>query len=73
MRAPEDYRLQSRDPSGCTPPDCDFYMGIDTNAQDPTFLDFYLVGDAAGWVAVGFTDSANMVRCAVFLRLSLLF
>ena len=32
------------------------------NNADPTFLDIYMEGIAAGWVAVGFSDSRLMVR-----------
>ena len=41
--------------------ECDVFVGIDTNTGDPDFLDIYLEGSAGGWVAVGFTGTANMV------------
>ena len=60
-----DYRLRYRQPSGCDPDTCDYFVGIDTNAENESFLDFYLVGQAKGWVAVGFSETANMVRMHV--------
>ena len=59
---PEDYRLTSRIPAGCTPTmDCSYFMGIRTNTNS-SFLDIYLEGVSTGWVAVGITSSANMVN-----------
>ena len=50
-------------PPNCVPSksECDVFVAIDTNAGDPDYLDIYLEGDADGWVAVGFTETANMV------------
>ena len=62
---PEDYRLTFRDPPECHASSCDVFVGIDTNAGNPDFLDIYLEGVADGWVAVGFTETANMVRQCV--------
>ena len=56
-----DYRLQRREPDGCNPDDCDYFLGVDTNSGNSSYLDFYLVGRATGWVAVGFSPTANMV------------
>ena len=64
-RNASDYRLRYREPSGCDPDDCRFFVGIDTNEEDPSFLDFYLVGKATGWVAVGFSETPNMVSATV--------
>ncbi len=61
VRAPEDYRLQILSPTGCSRADCDLFIGIDTNAGDNGFLDIYMEGTAEGWVAVGFSETANMV------------
>ena len=58
---PEDYRLTFRDPPNCIMSKCDVFIGIDTNAGDPDFLDIYLEGQAGGWVAVGFTETPDMV------------
>ncbi len=65
VRAPEDYRLQILSPTNCSPADCDLFIGIDTNAGDDGFLDIYMEGTAEGWVAVGFSETANMVSCSV--------
>lgn len=62
QRSPEDYRLQSFSPEGCNISNCDLYIGIDTNTGDADFLDIYLEGTAAGWIAVGFSATNNMVR-----------
>ena len=35
---------------------------MEQNEGDPDFLDVYMEGDAAGWLAVGFSDTPNMVR-----------
>ena len=61
VRNASDYRLFYREPSGCEPDNCDIFVGIDTNEGDTTFLDFYLVGKAEGWVAVGFSETSSMV------------
>ncbi len=36
-------------------------MGISTNPGSPEFLDFYIEGESQGWVAVGFSETQNMV------------
>ncbi len=61
VRAPEEYRLQILSPTGCSRADCDMFIGIDTNTGDNEFLDIYMEGTAEGWVAVGFSETANMV------------
>ncbi len=61
VRAPEDYRLQTLSPTGCSRASCDLFIGIDTNTGDNGFLDIYMEGTAAGWVAVGFSETPNMV------------
>ena len=60
-RAPLDYRLRIRDPPGCAPSECELYVGIDTNTGDAEFLDIYIEGNAQGWVAIGFSDTRDMV------------
>ena len=60
-RSPDDYRLRYREPSGCEPDSCNYFVGIDTNEGDSSFLDIYLVGKAKGWVAVGFSETSDMV------------
>ena len=62
QRSPEEYRLRFSQPEGCNIFDCDLYIGIDTNTGDNGFLDVYMEGNAAGWVAVGFSETNNMVN-----------
>ena len=57
----EDYRLTFQDPAGCMPSECQTFIGIDTNAGNSDYLDIYMEGNSQGWVAVGFSESANMV------------
>ena len=64
IRAPGDYRLRYHDPINCDPDNCDYFMGSDTNEGSPLYLDFYLTAEIQGWVAVGFSEAANMV-CGV--------
>ena len=73
VRAPEEYRLQILSPTGCSRADCDLFIGIDTNTGDDGFLDIYMEGTAAGWVAVGFSDSANMVSCMCPCHIAIIF
>ena len=35
---------------------------METNTGDNDYLDVYMEGDAVGWLAVGFSNSSNMVR-----------
>ncbi len=67
VRAPENYRLQILSPTGCSRADCDLFIGIDTNTEDNGFLDIYMEGTAEGWVAVGFSETANMVSVKYLL------
>ena len=60
--APEDYRLTFRSPSDCAPSECSFFAGVQTNEGDSNYLDFYLEGAAAGWVAIGVSETASMVK-----------
>ena len=48
-------------PAGCDPSNCDYYLGIRTNDEDPEFLDFMMVGKAQGWIAIGFSLKQEMV------------
>ncbi len=61
-RTPEDYRLTVTQPEGCSRSECDLFIGIDTNTGDSGFLDIYMEGTAEGWLAVGFSETATMVR-----------
>ena len=61
VRAPLAYRIIFRSPANCDPSTCNIFVGIDTNTGNPNFLDIYMEGNAQGWVAVGFSDTRNMV------------
>lgn len=61
IRDPEQYRLTFRTPDGCIVSNCTTFIGIDTNTGDSGVLDIYMEGEALGWVAVGFTETRNMV------------
>ena len=39
-------------------------MGLEVNANDSEYLDVFLTANAPGWVAVGFSETPNMVRLA---------
>ncbi len=49
-------------PSSCDRSDCTVFVGIERNAGNQDYLNFYIEGDAAGWVGVGFSSTNNMVR-----------
>jgi len=51
-----------RSPEGCDPAQCDIFVGIDTNAGNPQYLDITLQGNSQGWIAVGFSATQNMVN-----------
>lgn len=68
----ENYRLTHQIPKGCVPPLCDFFMGISTNDNNRSFIDFTLEGRANGWVAVGFSNTSNMVASYTLLLVLLL-
>eukprot|EP00731_Ephydatia_muelleri_P018005 Em0011g45a len=65
-----EYRLINALPAGCDPSNCDYYLGIRTNDEDPEFLDFMMVGKAQGWIAIGFSlkpdmEDADVLACAL--------
>ena len=41
------------------------FVGVDVNDGESTYLDVYMEGTAPAWVAVGFTESPDMVRACV--------
>ena len=51
-------------PSGCSRTSCNVYVTMAPNTMNSDYLDIYMEGTAAGWVAVGFSDSRAMVRCS---------
>ena len=67
IRIASEYRLRYREPKGCDPEDCDYFVGIDTNTGNSSFLDFYLIGRARGWVAVGLAMAPAMVSWAAIV------
>ena len=40
----------------CPRQECEYFVGLGLNPSDPTYLDVYLDGNAAGWVAIGVPD-----------------
>lgn len=67
MRNPEDYRLTFRTPNNCQLDQCNVFVGIDTNVDNPMFLDITMQGVAQGWIAVGFSESQDMVNSSINL------
>ena len=62
------FRLIFSNPASCSPSECGIYVGILNSTTNPGSLEIYMEGDAQGWVAVGFSDSQNMVKVnTVFL------
>ena len=54
-------------PQGCIQSECNYFMGISDNIKNKDMLDFTLQGKAKGWVAVGFSETANMVCFRILL------
>ena len=65
MRDPELYRLSFRHPADCALPNCNAFIGIDTNTGDPSLLDITMQGLAGGWLAIGFSPTPSMVSNSV--------
>ena len=55
------YRFTATIPPNCTS-NCDYFLGIRTNDNDPTYLDFMLEGSTTGWIGVGFAPAQAMVK-----------
>ena len=72
---PSDYGLFRRIPDGCDPStNCTYFVGMEVNSDDRSYLDFIMTGEAEGWLAIGFSTSRSMVGCCSSgQRLSLLF
>ena len=66
--APQDYTVIARSPSGCEPSACDRFFGVQVNADNDSYLDFYMEGNAQGWLALGFTLTPNMVCWVMSVR-----
>ncbi|XP_019851666.1 PREDICTED: uncharacterized protein LOC100636115 isoform X3 [Amphimedon queenslandica] len=56
----ESHNLIFGMPEGCLRADCEYYVGLSPNPSDPTYLDVYLEGNAAGWIAIGFSNNTQM-------------
>lgn len=59
------YRISVSIPKGCEKKSiskCDYFLGINMNSEDSSYVDFTLEGKAKGWVAVGFSDTPSMVH-----------
>ena len=65
-RDPEDYRLTFRTPANCLLDECNVFVGIDTNNGSSEYLDITMQGVAGGWLAVGFSFTANMVGVGIY-------
>ena len=63
MQQASKYRISVAVPSGCEKnvSKCTYFIGINTNSENSSYIDFTLEGSAKGWVAVGFSDTASMV------------
>jgi hypothetical protein len=64
---PSAYDLRYRLPTGCDPTtDCTYFVGLEVNANDSSYLDVFLTAPVAGWVAVGFSSTPSMPDSDVF-------
>ncbi len=48
-------------PEGCSGSACNYYVGLNVNQDNSSYLDVYLDGVANGWVAIGFSQDQQMV------------
>lgn len=48
-------------PSNCNRTTCDYYISIQTNTENPHYLDFVMEASAQGWIAIGFSSTPGMV------------
>ena len=55
-----------RRPAWCSLPDatCDFFAAVRRSPENAAYVDFYLEAAGAGWVALGWSTSPDMVSCA---------
>ena len=52
-----------RTPTDCVRDvNCTFYWAMGPNTANSDYLDVYMEGTAAGWMAVGFSENQIMVR-----------
>ena len=52
-------------PEDCTGSNCSYYVGLNVNEENPNYLDIYLEGDAASWIAIGFSLDQYMVNIII--------
>ncbi|KAL5487121.1 hypothetical protein EMCRGX_G019687 [Ephydatia muelleri] len=57
-------------PSGCRGVNCNFYLGIALNKDSPDYLDFWMEGNALGYIAVGlsptgYMDNSDVLMCGI--------
>ena len=62
VTAADEYPLVFKTPSSCDRSDCTVFVGIERNAGNQDYLNFYIEGEAGAWVGVGFSSTPNMVR-----------
>ncbi len=43
------------------------FVGIERNAGNQDYLNFYIEGEAGAWVGVGFSSTPDMVRLCVII------
>ena len=57
------YRISLSTPQGCNQSSggCNFFLGINTNSENSSYLDFTLEAKVKGWVAIGFSKTPDMV------------
>ena len=58
------YRVQVGLPKGCdqSSNECDYFLGINTNTENSSLIDFTLQAKTNGWAAVGFSKTPSMVN-----------
>ena len=49
-------------PENCLRQECEYFVGLGLNPSNSSYLDVYLEGNAAGWIAIGFSLNRQMVH-----------
>ena len=62
------FPIVFRAPNNCEREQCTFYWAMGPNTANPQYLDVYMEGTAAGWMAVGFSDDQMMVNSNCFIQ-----
>ena len=62
--SPENYAFVLRSPADCSlaAGTCALFVAVKRNASDSAYVDFFLEARSAGWVALGFSTTPDMVR-----------